>query len=91
PAGANTRMTLDSSAQVWYLVTAILCIAVPGIFLMIRVYTKFAVVKMLDAADCKYKQPLIVAEVALGYLMVKYGAGVHQWQITLGQLYEQLH
>ncbi|ORY11130.1 hypothetical protein BCR34DRAFT_333400 [Clohesyomyces aquaticus] len=32
----------------------------------------------------------MVTEVALGYLMVKYGAGVHQWQVTLGQLYGQL-
>ncbi|KAF2625595.1 hypothetical protein BU25DRAFT_473707 [Macroventuria anomochaeta] len=35
--------------------------------------------------------PLIVAEIAMGYQMVKWGAGVHQWQITLGQLFNQLY
>ncbi|KAF9693693.1 hypothetical protein EKO04_008336 [Ascochyta lentis] len=35
--------------------------------------------------------PLIVAEVAMGYQMVKWGAGVHQWQVTLGQLFNQLY
>lgn len=27
----------------------------------------------------------------MGYQMVKWGAGVHQWQITLGELFEQLY
>lgn len=27
----------------------------------------------------------------MGSQMVKWGAGVHQWQITLGQLFEQLY
>ena len=27
----------------------------------------------------------------MGYQMVKWGAGVHQWQITLGQLFNQLY
>jgi hypothetical protein len=36
-------------------------------------------------------QPLIITEIALGYQMVKWGAGVHQWQVTLGQLFEQLY
>ncbi|KAF3034055.1 hypothetical protein E8E12_002832 [Didymella heteroderae] len=35
--------------------------------------------------------PLIIIEVAMGYQMVKWGAGVHQWQITLGQLFNQLY
>ncbi|KAG9205392.1 hypothetical protein G6514_008033 [Epicoccum nigrum] len=35
--------------------------------------------------------PLIITEIGLGYQMVKWGAGVHQWQVTLGQLFEQLY
>ena len=27
----------------------------------------------------------------MGYQMVKWGAGVHQWQVTLGQLFNQLY
>lgn len=26
----------------------------------------------------------------MGWYMVKWGAGVHQWQVTLGQLFNQL-
>jgi hypothetical protein len=37
------------------------------------------------------RQPLIVTEIVMGYQMVKWGAGVHQWQITLGQLFNQLY
>jgi hypothetical protein len=35
--------------------------------------------------------PLLVVEVAMGKQMVKWGAGVHQWQVTLGQLFNQLY
>ncbi|KAF2662147.1 hypothetical protein K491DRAFT_585708, partial [Lophiostoma macrostomum CBS 122681] len=35
--------------------------------------------------------PLIVVEVVMGKYMVKWGAGVHQWQVTLGQLFNQLY
>jgi hypothetical protein len=27
----------------------------------------------------------------MGYYMVKWGAGVHQWQVTLDQLFHQLY
>lgn len=53
PPGADTTMTLDGPGQVWYLVTAICCIAVPGLFLIARIYTKLGIVRMLEAADCK--------------------------------------
>jgi hypothetical protein len=36
-------------------------------------------------------QPLIVVEVVMGYYMVHWGAGVHQWQVTLEQLFHQLY
>jgi hypothetical protein len=35
-------------------------------------------------------QPLIVVEVVMGHYMVHWGAGVHQWQVTLDQLFHQL-
>lgn len=52
PKGADTTMTLDSPDQVWFLVVAITCIAIPGLFLLVRVYTKLAVVRMFEIADC---------------------------------------
>lgn len=54
PPGADLTMTTDGPDQVWYLVVAITCIAIPGLFLLIRMYTKLAIVRMLEPADCKY-------------------------------------
>lgn len=54
PPGADLTMTTDGPDQVWYLVVAITCIAVPGLFLMIRMYTKLVIVRSLELADCKY-------------------------------------
>jgi hypothetical protein len=30
-------------------------------------------------------------EIVMGYYMVYWGAGVHQWQVTLDQLFHQLY
>ncbi|KAH7401562.1 hypothetical protein BKA66DRAFT_109943 [Pyrenochaeta sp. MPI-SDFR-AT-0127] len=38
----------------------------------------------------RYSKPLIVVEIVMGWYMVRWGAGVHQWQITLGELFSQL-
>jgi hypothetical protein len=35
--------------------------------------------------------PLIVVEIVLGWYMIKWGAGVHQWQVTYDQLFNQLY
>ncbi|KAF2872301.1 hypothetical protein BDV95DRAFT_569447 [Massariosphaeria phaeospora] len=93
PPGADRTMTLDGPDQVWYLVVAITCIAIPGLFLMVRVYTKFAVVRGFELADyfLFLAFPLMVVEIAFGFNMIKWGAGVHQWQVTLGQLFNQLY
>ena len=53
PPGADRTMTVDGPDQIWFLVVAILCISFSGIFLMIRVYTKLAVVRSFELADCK--------------------------------------
>ncbi|KAF2692290.1 hypothetical protein K458DRAFT_326288 [Lentithecium fluviatile CBS 122367] len=93
PPGADRTMTLDGPDQFWYLLVAIMCIAIPGVFLLIRIYTKAVIVRSLEVADyfIFLAFPLIIAEVVMGYFMVKWGAGVHQWQITLDQLFHQLY
>ncbi|KAJ4357946.1 uncharacterized protein N0V89_002523 [Didymosphaeria variabile] len=111
PIGADRTMTLDAPDQNWFLIVSILCIAFAGIFLMIRVYTKLAIVKSFELADCEcflksvslglntdmlidflfLTFPLILAEVGIGYQMVKWGSGVHQWQVTNDQLFHQLY
>lgn len=44
-------MTVDSSDQNWFLIVAILCVTFAGIFLIVRVYTKLAIVRSLELAD----------------------------------------
>ncbi|OAL47158.1 hypothetical protein IQ07DRAFT_634150 [Pyrenochaeta sp. DS3sAY3a] len=92
PPGADTTMTTSGPDQIWYLVVAVTCIAVPAFFLMIRIYTRLAIFKSLELVDyfLFLSFPLIVVEIAMGWYMVKWGAGVHQWQVTLEQLFNQL-
>ncbi|KAL5380300.1 hypothetical protein DPSP01_007874 [Paraphaeosphaeria sporulosa] len=93
PPGADRTMTVDSPDQNWFLIVAILCIAFAGIFLIVRVYTKLAIVRSFELADYFLFMtfPLILAEVGIGYQMVKWGSGVHQWQVTNDQLFHQLY
>jgi hypothetical protein len=53
PPGADRSMTLDAPDQNWFLIVAILCVAFAGIFLIIRVYTKLAIVRSFELADCE--------------------------------------
>jgi flagellar biosynthesis protein FliP len=53
PEGADTNMTTNSPDQVWYLVVAIVCAAVPTLFWLLRMYTRLIVVRSLEPADCK--------------------------------------
>jgi hypothetical protein len=53
PAGADRTMTIIGPDQVWFLVVAITCIVVPALFLLLRVYTRLAIVGSLELADCK--------------------------------------
>lgn len=56
PPGADRKMTLDGPDQFWFLFVAITCIAIPGLFLIVRVYTKAAIVKSFELADCKFNK-----------------------------------
>jgi hypothetical protein len=53
PRGADMTMTPDGPDQIWFLVVAIICIAVPGLFLILRVYTRLAIMRCLEPADCE--------------------------------------
>jgi hypothetical protein len=57
PKGADMTMTTDGPDQVWFLVVAVTCIAVPALFLSLRVYTRLAIFRSLEAADCKFMNP----------------------------------
>ena len=56
PPGENRTMTPHGPDQVWFLVTAVTCVVVPGLFLILRLYTKLAIVRSLELADCKLSQ-----------------------------------
>jgi hypothetical protein len=55
PAGADRTMTTTGPEQVWFLVVAITCTAVPALFLSLRVYTRLAIVGSFELADCKFR------------------------------------
>lgn len=51
PPGADTQIQPPDFK--WYLLCVVLCMAISGIFIALRAYTKLVVVKQVDAADCK--------------------------------------
>lgn len=55
-------MTTNGPDQVWYLVVAITCTVVPAMFLGLRIYTRLAIVRNLELADCKLRFEVLVDE-----------------------------
>jgi hypothetical protein len=53
PPGADLTMTLNGPDQIWFYVVAGTCTAVPAVFFIIRLYTRLAIFKSLELADCK--------------------------------------
>ena len=51
---SDFHLTLHSKDQDLFFAVAGLCIAIPAIFLLGRIYTKLAIVRGLEAADCKF-------------------------------------
>lgn len=53
PSGVISHFpTTNSSEQAWFYVTGTLSAVIPGILLLLRLYTKWRVVHMLDLIDC---------------------------------------
>jgi hypothetical protein len=70
PDGADTTMTTNGPDQVWFLVVAIICIAIPGIFMMLRLYTRLAIMRCLEPADCKLKSDQVVSRLTVNRFLV---------------------
>jgi hypothetical protein len=49
-------MTTKGPAQVWYVITTVLCTTLPILFLAMQVYTRLRIVKSLELVECKYNQ-----------------------------------
>ena len=53
PPGAISRFpTIHSDEEAWFYVAATLSAVVPGVLLLLRLYTKLRIVRNLDWTDC---------------------------------------
>lgn len=53
PPGSVGKFGPNSNALVWYQVCAALCTIIPGIFVLLRLYTKIFIVRKTDVTDCE--------------------------------------
>ena len=61
PAGATSDLTNKSSQQNWYYFFISLCTIIPGVLLLLRLYTKINIVRKLDLTDCLTPPPFFHA------------------------------
>jgi hypothetical protein len=62
PAGSDMTMTVNGPDQVWFVVVAVTCTAVPAMFLSLRVYTRLAIFRGFELADCKHEWKIGVGQ-----------------------------
>ncbi|KAF2655020.1 hypothetical protein K491DRAFT_693317 [Lophiostoma macrostomum CBS 122681] len=69
------------------------CTVFSGLFMLLRAYTKFIVLKRweLDEYFLILGFLLFIALEAVGRVTLDYGMGVHQWNITLGEFFRLLY
>ena len=53
PPGVKPHLTTTSPDQKWYFICVPLFSIIPGMFIILRLYTKLKIVKKLDCADCE--------------------------------------
>lgn len=51
PPGVERHMSTKSQEQQYFVLGAVFCIAIPGIVVVLRVYTKLTIIRKWDAAD----------------------------------------
>lgn len=62
PPGVISRFpTTHSDEQAWFYVSATLSVVVPGILLLLRLYTKLRIVRKADMTDCSIPPSRFVA------------------------------
>jgi hypothetical protein len=86
-------MSTKSPEQRYFVLGAVFCIAIPGIVVALRIYTKLTIIRKWDAADVCIALgfPFLIVLAVMGHYMVKYGAGAHQWNITRAELFDLLY
>ena len=63
PSGVVSQFpTTNSPEQAWWYVCVVLCTLIPGVLLIIRLYTKLYIIRKADVADCMLSlSPLYVS------------------------------
>ncbi|KAL8629554.1 hypothetical protein Q9189_004735 [Teloschistes chrysophthalmus] len=51
PEGVTSSLTNRSDAQSWYYVSVVLCTVIPGVFLLLLLYTRCFIVRRMDITD----------------------------------------
>jgi hypothetical protein len=54
PPGVIVHLSRTSPEQKWYFICVPLFTVIPGIFLILRLYTKIKIIRKLDLTDCKH-------------------------------------
>ncbi|KAF2645858.1 hypothetical protein P280DRAFT_476322 [Massarina eburnea CBS 473.64] len=84
PPGVESHfVTYDPNAMKWYYFAAVMCIVVPGLLLILRLYTKLRIIRKTDLTDYASSIAffMFIALVVLGKKFFDHGAGVHQWNL----------
>ncbi|KAH4047460.1 hypothetical protein HBH70_147360 [Parastagonospora nodorum] len=93
PPVQQGKLGTASDALVWYQVCAVLCTTVPGLFVLLRLYTKVFIVRKTDLTDYFMVLAFLafIPMIAIGRVMFGAGAGMHQWNIRNDDLYNILY
>ncbi|KAF1950141.1 hypothetical protein CC80DRAFT_554601 [Byssothecium circinans] len=84
PPGVESHfVTSNPDAMRWYWLAAVMCIVVPGLLLLLRLYTRLRIIRKTDLTDYASSIAffLFLALVVIGKKFFDYGAGVHQWNL----------
>jgi hypothetical protein len=54
PPGVTPVLSRTSPEQIWFFICVPLFTIVPGIFMILRFYTKAKIIRKIDWVDCKY-------------------------------------
>ncbi|MCJ1469836.1 hypothetical protein MMC07_008478 [Pseudocyphellaria aurata] len=84
PPGVTPNFVDPYSLQRFFILTFVMCVTVTTIFIFVRAYTKIYIIKSHEWED--YMSYLawsgLIVYFGLGFVAYRYGAGVHQWNVT---------
>lgn len=63
PPGVEPHfVTSDPTAIKWYYFAAVMCVVVPGLLLLLRLYTRLRIIRKVDSTDCKSFLPIHLSD-----------------------------